>query len=325
MKLSLFWVATWLLLTAATAPARADNIAPADARLMDKFTQALKDNDVEAAKTLIAASGFRPTMKGDDLYSLFELALLQNRIAIARLMMASPPWKKTRWNARDAASALTLAAGEPSLLPMLQELSRQPHFDLNASGAGGTPVAMAANRGNIAALKWLARQPSVDINARDENGYSAIFDARSNAIAFLIALPKFDVNARTRTGKTALHYAVEMQKIESVKALLQSPVIDPNLRDYAARPRTPLDIALALRQSDIWTTADEDGNPIRTSGADLARVLLADRRVRSTPKQRALLKQLEKRKPHESPPDLLPFPGTMTGSNDFPDEPAEAP
>ena len=320
MKFPVFFLAAWLLLTAATAPARAGDIAPADAMLMDKFDQALRDNDVEAAKKLIAAPNFRPTMKGDNSYSLFEKALVRNE-AIARLIMASPAWKKTPWNARNSAGALNLAATDPSLLPMLQELSRQPHFDLGAPGSSPSPLAIAANSGNMAALKWLAKQPSVNINARDENGYSAVFDAQLNAVEFLISLPKFDVNARTLRGQTALHYAVEMQQIAKVSALLKSPRIDPNLRDRAARPRTPLDIALALRDSDIWEQRDADGNNITTSGADIASVLLKDRRVRSTPAQRALFKRLMKSKPYQSPPDLLPFPGTMTGSNDFP--PAE--
>ena len=286
-------------LTAATAPARAGDIAPADAKLMDKFDQVFKDGDVEAAKKLIAAPNFRPTMRDADGDSLFERALGENRVGFARLMMASPGWKKAQWNARNRARALNLASYEPSLLPILQALARQPQFDLNAPGADSSPLAMAANSGNMVALKWLAKQPSVNINRRDENGYSAVFDAKLNAVEFLISLPKFDVNARTLRGQTALHYAVEMQQIAKVSALLQSPRINPNLRDRAARPRTPLDIALALRDSDIWEQRDAEGNNITTSGADLASVLLEDRRVRSTPAQRALFKRLKNSKPRE--------------------------
>ena len=277
MKIIPILLAALLALTAATAPARADYAA--DYQLLQKFEPVLKKNDVAGAKKLIAAPNFRPMMRiGDEFYSIFDQVLSNDQVEIARLMMNSKGWKKTRWNAQNTATPLLTAAAQPKLFPILKDLARQPGFNLNfaAPNDEAFPLAQAAETGNMMALKWLAVQPGIRLNARDMSGETALFDANTPATQFLISLGKMDVNARDEQGQTALHSAIEAGKVTKVRALLTARGIDPNLRDKSETPSTPLDLALAREN---W---------------EIASVLMNDPKVRVTATQRALLKRLGK-------------------------------
>lgn len=95
MKILPLLTALVALTTAATAPARANYAA--DFKLLKKFEPVLKTGDVTTAKKLIAAPNFRPMMSyGEEFYTVFDDALGAQRLEIARLMMKSAGWKKTR-------------------------------------------------------------------------------------------------------------------------------------------------------------------------------------------------------------------------------------
>ena len=303
MRLPLLIVATWLVLTAATPPARADYAA--DFKLLKQFDPVLKTGDIAGARKLIAAPNFRPLMNyGKDYYTLFEQTLVDGQVEIARLMMASPAWKRTKWNATNTARPLNIAASEPHLLPILRAMGRQKPFDLNTPGDkdGEFPVSLAASKDNIATLQWLVGQPGIRLNARNEFGQTALFYAGAQATVFLLSLGKMDANARDQGGMTPLHYAVEMKNASKVSTLLRAPGLNPNIRDKSSRPRTALDLAL------------------HKNNVEIAELLLAERRVRATKTQRALFKRMSGGDRTKSSPDLLPFPGTMTGSNDDPNQ-----
>ena len=291
----------------AAAPAHADYAA--DKKLLDQlgpFVPTLEEKDVATVKTLIEAPNFRPTLEYYKGYSVFKETLHLYNVRFARLVMASPSWKKVQWDAQNIAKPLLLAASDAELLPILQDLAKQPQFDLNTPKAenGEFPILRVAKRDNMPALTWLARQPGVDVNKRDNLDRNALFDASHRAALFLISLPQFDANSRSMSGETALHDAVSAEEIDTVRALLATPKIDPNIRDKSKHPRTALDMALAANKADI------------------AASLIGNRKVRSTPAQRALLKRMRgggpnTAEPINSSPDLLPLPGTMTGSNDY--------
>ena len=277
MKLFFFAALTLIASPILAAPA----ISAADKELAAQFETVIKANDVKGAKKLIAAPNFRPLLSdGGD--SVFDKALKSQRVAMARLMMASPAWKKTTWDAKNTAMPLITSAFFPSLLPILQELSRQPHFDLNTPGANGGefPLNYAANNDNIAALKWLTVQPKVKITARNADGQNALFGAGAKATIYLLSLKKFDVNARDNQGRAALHSAVSENDVPKVRALLAAPKLDANIKDKTGQ--TALDIAL-----DIGLTHDKT----------VCQMLMANLKIKPTAAQRALFKRVQSQAP----------------------------
>lgn len=298
MKLLPF-LAALLAFIAATAPARAD--LAADIELARQFERVIETGDVAGARRLAAAPNFGPLIfRSADDFNVFEEAVFQNKPAIARVIMESASWKKTVWNAKNSARPLVLAARSPEMLPVLKELAKQPNFDLNRpDGLGTSPLDTAAHEDNLAGLKWLVAQPGVNLNRRDKLGQTSLMRASAGATKFLLSLRKMDVNARDNGGMSALHFAVAMGDADKVKVLLAARQIDPNIRDKSRHPSTPLDLAM------------------HNDNVEIARLLMSNRRVRAIPSQRAWLKRKSQPTPSSpSPPDLLPFPGTMTGSND---------
>ena len=279
MKILPFPLLAAVALTAATAPARADYAA--DFKLMKQFDPVLARNDVEAARKLIAAPNFRPLLRyGPKDQTLFERALNDEHVAIARLMMKSPGSKRTRWNAKNSARPLVLAAYAPSLFPILKDLARQPGFDINTPGdaEGNFPFASACYKDNMIALRWLVKQPGINFNARDKDGANALRNAGAQSASYLIGLGKTNVNARDIYGYTALHDAVETENEDKVRVLLTAQKINPNLRDDNETPQTALD--MALRNQDLAISALLIGSP----------------KVRANPAQRAMVKRWQENK-----------------------------
>ena len=235
-------------------------ISPADKQLMEDFSIVLSRGTAEDAKKLIDLPNFSPQMSENSTErkdNLFEKAISLKELAIARLMIASPAWKKQTWNAKTTARPLIYATYHPSMLPLLQEMAKLPHFDLNTPGAddGEFPMKFAAENDNIAALKWLAVQPRVNVVARNKSGENALFVASAKATAYLLSLKKFDVNARNTSGATALHLAVWAGDKAKVRALLAAPTINPNIKDKDGL--TPLDVALSqdVAMSELFMTS----------------------------------------------------------------------
>ena len=243
-------LAAMLALTAATAPASfaAPAVTPADVQLIKDFKSALAKGNVEDARKLIALPNFSPQLfenSKERQDNLFETTISLKEPEIARLIIASPAFKKETWNAKTTARPLIYATYAPSMLPLLQQMSKLPHFDLNTPGADGRefPLRFAAENDNMAALKWLVAQPKVNVAARNQDGDNALFSAGPKATVYLLSLKKIDVNARNVEGRTALHMAVWDGDKARVRALLGAPNINPNIK--SSDQYTPLDIALS--------------------------------------------------------------------------------
>lgn len=206
--------------------------------------------------------------------NLFELAIRLKKPEMARLMIGTPAWKSATWNAKNTARSLIYATYNPASLPLLQEMAKQPHFDLNTPGAdeGEFPLKFAAESENIAALKWLVAQPKVNVVARNKSGENALFVAGAKATAYLLSLKKFDVNLRNTSGATALHLAVWEQDKDRVQSLLGAPTINPNIKDKDGN--TPLDIALS----------QDDG---------MSAICMSNKKVKPTAAQRKTWKRIK--------------------------------
>lgn len=268
-----------LALTAATASATfaAPAISPADQKMMNDFTSAIKTNNVEAARKLVALPNFSPQMtenldEGSDA-TLFEQAIDKQRLAIVRLMMGSAAWKTAKWTPKTTAAALILASADPVMLPILQELSKKPGFDLSMVEAnyGDSPLFHAAYTDNLAALKWLATQPKIKLTALNGSGANLLFSAGPKTTVYLLSLHKFDVNARDTDYKsTALHDAVRRNSLAKARALLAVPTINPNLKEEDGE--SPLDIALSR-------------------DFPMSQLLMSSKKIKPTAAQRKLFKE----------------------------------
>ena len=312
LKLSIFVVAALLALTAATSPAsRADDASPAQTQYLKEFVDAIENNDVATVKTLMKSPDFNPATEGWRHYTLFREAL-ENNAEIAQLMMKSPAWKTAKWESDDARANLETAAYTEQLFPVLRALAAQPAFDASAADdfKHETLLFIAARRDNLPAVKWLVGLPKFRVTRTNKDGENALFGAQPKSLKFLLSLQKFDVNQRAKDGSTALHSAARDASGARVRALLADAKINPNLKDK--KGRTALDYAM-----------ERDHNWKPNAGI----ALMESRKVHPTPRQRKEWKRIRflPAPPYQSPPDSLPFPGTMTGSNDFPDEPAETP
>ncbi len=239
-----------LALSLALAPfaQAAPAVTLADKQLVKDFLSVIAKSDVEGAKKLIAQPNFSPQLfeqSKERQDNLFEKAISLKEPAIARLMIASPAFKKETWNAKTTARPLIYATYAPAMLPLLQEMSKLPHFDLNTPGADGGefPLRFAAENDNMTALKWLVARPKVNVAARNQDGDNALFSAGAKATVYLLSLKKIDVNQRNSENRTALHMAVWEGDKARVRALLAAPTINPNIK--AKDGNTPLDIALS--------------------------------------------------------------------------------
>ena len=105
-------------------------------------------------------------------------------------------------------------------------------------------------------VKFL-ENPNTDVNALDGEGVTplmmAIMDVKHRGImsqrtpGIINMLINFvDLNAKDRDwGRTALHWAVKLDRPEAVEKLLQQPGIDPTIKNKSGL--TPLDMALKLK------------------------------------------------------------------------------
>ena len=261
-------------LLALIAPARADKAA--DLKLVVQLEAAIEKGDVEAAKPLVAAPNFSPLLRTNDQHQTpLNTALRLDQPRIARLMMQSAGWKKVKWDARNTALPLVLASS-PANFSTLRDLARLPGADLNTPAAPGCefPLNIAANMGNLEALRWLVKQPGINFKRRTDAGQTALYDASPEATEFLLSLRRFDINARDQYGQTALHNAAGLRQVDKVRMLLDAPGINPNLRDRNRVPRTALDVALMHNSVAV------------------AQELISSKKVRTTPAQRALLRRM---------------------------------
>lgn len=142
-------------------------------------------------------------------------------------------------------NALFSAAAEPVTFPILQDLSRQPQFDLNAFNrdSGLFLIHWTALQNNPVALKWLLDQPSVDVNRRSESDHNVLFYTHTEAARIVVADPRVDVNIANVLG-APLDMAAG-KSLENVRALMQSGKLKmtPQQREAIAKQKSDWGIA----------------------------------------------------------------------------------
>ena len=150
--------------------------------------------------------------------------------------------------------------------------------DVNArTSDGSTPLHLAAASHGIETLKALLAH-GADINATKSNvgeyddGWTPLhatstWYSNPGAAALLLTYPDIDVNARSDTGATTLHYAVTNNRGALAQLLLRHRDTNPNI--VADNGHTPLSLALAQGNSDMAELLEDYGARERADKANI--------------------------------------------------------
>ena len=120
----------------------------------------------------------------------------------------------------------------------LQEFSLRQAFegaDPNTLGAGGCTrlmIALLRNRTEVVSL--LLSHPEIKINAKSKSGDTALhyvcFNGSTDSLNLLLALPGLELNERDSAGKTPVMEAIHWGHSEAVRALTQKTGVDLDLK-----------------------------------------------------------------------------------------------
>lgn len=149
------------------------------------------------------------------------------------------------------AEAIFGRSGEEERCTTLTRLFLERGADVKVvDDAGDTPLAVAARRGNNAAIEALLGKGAT-LNTRNYVGNTPLALAASNGrdttVALLVAKGA-DVNARVGRGETPLNLAVMRGQAATVKVLLANKA---DINAPSTSDETPLALALRLKKTDI--------------------------------------------------------------------------
>ena len=254
------------------ADAPASIVAPASVQLA--WNEALAINDVEAARGLVAAPGFSPTLKLDFWgQSLITRALEMKRGEIAALIIERAPAEFFL-----TGKSQLLHLGKRDNVPALRALLARGGFDPNTrvGNDNPTPLLEAADEHNVAGVAALLADTRTDPNARNSYGETALFRANLGAgapeiIAMLLADKRTDPNALDNDGNSALHIfaSASIASPELERLLLDRRVVT-DIKNKAGQ--TPLDIAAAADNNNLTGVELLLALGVRASKTQMARI-----------------------------------------------------
>jgi ankyrin repeat protein len=211
------------------------------------LANAAKQGDRAAVQSLLNGSAAQNVAGAEGGVALIWAATRNDLEMVDMLLAAGADPKATN---EYGATALYAAAGndDPTMTVKLLKAGADPNMAL---ASGETPLMLAAREGHVATVHALL-EGGADPNAQEKNG-------RQNALMWAIAEHhpevtkelvehKADVNAKSRTGFTALMFAARGD-VESARILLNAAA-DPNavIPDWGG---TALIIASTMGQPDV--------------------------------------------------------------------------
>ena len=199
--------------------------------------------DVEAIKKLLEA-GTDVNAPNKKGYTPFHLAVRNGQAEAVALLLE----KGAKVNAqRRGKTALDFAGKNEALAKLLRDKGGLTAREIKAAGS----IFTAASNGLADAVKkHLAA--GADVNAKNKSGYTALHLAAKrghDAVAAVLLAAKADVALASRSGKTALHYVADYNgNLDLAKRLIaaKAPI---NVRDGSKK--TPLNYALSRKRTEL--------------------------------------------------------------------------
>ena len=217
---------------AALALGCAAALAPAAARADDlgSFFRAIRQDNESAMRALLLR-GVDPNLVDENGTPGLHLALREESLRVARLLVASPRLAAETRNQADE-STLMLAAikGQPDLVRQLLDKGAQ------VNKPGWAPLHYAASGGNLEVIGQLL-QAHAELDAPSPNGTTPLMMAAAygtpEAVKLLIESGA-NIDARNAKGMTALDFARQASRPDAISLLTQAA----RYKARAPRPAT---------------------------------------------------------------------------------------
>ena len=213
----------------------------------EPLIDAAKNNDLESLRRQLQ-SGARVNDAEPDGSTALHWAIRRNNSEMARLLIAAGanPAAATRYSV--APLHLAASNGNAAILEMLLKAG----VDVNSTSLEGqTALMTAATNGNPEAIRVLLAN-GAQVNTREPlKGQTALMWAAGagNAAAVKVLVEAgADVQAKSRSGFSALLFAVLNQRLDSVRALLDS---DASANDATTDGTSALNMAVVNAYYDI--------------------------------------------------------------------------
>lgn len=185
---------------------------------MDSFFRAIRQDNESAMRELLLR-GVDPNLVDENGTPGLHLALREESLRVAQLLVASPRLTAETRNQADE-STLMLAAikGQPDLVRQLLDKGAQ------VNKSGWAPLHYAASGGNLEVINQLL-QAHAELDAPSPNGTTPLMMAAAygtpEAVKLLIESGA-NIDARNAKGMTALDFANQASRPDAISLLTQA-------------------------------------------------------------------------------------------------------
>jgi len=213
----------------------------------DDLVNAAKEQDWPQVRTLVAKHAEVNSRSGDGSTALLW-AVHWNDLPTAGLLIRSGADANTVNDLKMTPLSQACTNASDAMVDLLLQAGANPNTPI---ATGETPLMTCARTGNDDAVRRLLRR-GADVNAVEptQNQTALMWAAaeRHPKILQTLIAAKADLQAHTKLGFTALHFAARFGDVESTKVLLDAG-LDVNVRAQPERARQegPTDAAGAVR------------------------------------------------------------------------------
>lgn len=203
------------------AGAKGGDDSESRATLMQALRAVQKDNLFDLAAYLL--KGGDPNVKDETGRSLLQLAARRGSSWSVYALLAADA--DLHYAGSDGWHAVHYAASNGSIEVL--EMLKRAGADLDITTVkGDTPLNVAANNSNPAALRWLLEMAPDTLNQAGSKGYTPLlhvaYDGHIDMVQTLLAVDGIALNAQTKGGETALHKAARRGHEDIARLLLEA-------------------------------------------------------------------------------------------------------